>query len=95
MGKRDVSHDMELPQPLFWYRPGAHDSPIPVSESLHVTGLNDQHAYVDSVDEEIEWRPGDLVGFGVAHPCTTFDKWSLLYQVDDQYRVTDAVRTFF
>ncbi len=95
LGKRDASYDMKLPQPLFWYRPDVHDSPVEVSKNFRVTALNDQHAYVDSVDEAIEWRPGDLVGFGIAHPCTTFDKWALLFQVDDRYRVTDAVRTFF
>ena len=38
---------------------------------------------------------GDLIAFGVGHPCTTFDKWPLLYTVDDGYRVTGGVRTFF
>jgi hypothetical protein len=28
-------------------------------------------------------------------PCTTFDKWRLLYVVDDDYTVTEAIRTFF
>ena len=38
---------------------------------------------------------GDLVSFGISHPCTTFDKWRLLYVVDDDYTVTEALRTFF
>ena len=38
---------------------------------------------------------GDIVGFGIGHPCTTFDKWQLLYLVDDAYNVTGAVRTYF
>jgi D-serine dehydratase len=40
-------------------------------------------------------RVGDLVSFGISHPCTTFDKWRLLYVVDDDYTVTEAIRTFF
>ena len=36
-----------------------------------------------------------MVGFGIAHPCLTFDKWQLLPIVDDDYRVIDAIRTFF
>ena len=28
---------------------------------------------------------GDLVGCGISHPCTTFDKWPLLLAVDDEY----------
>jgi D-serine dehydratase len=35
------------------------------------------------------------VGFGVSHPCTSFDKWQMLLVVDDQWRVVDAVKTFF
>jgi D-serine dehydratase len=40
-------------------------------------------------------RVGDLVGFGVAHPCTTFDKWQLLFVVNEEYDVLQAIRTFF
>ena len=95
LGKRDLSHDLELPQPLWWFRPGLHDAPQSVSPTLRVTALNDQHAFVDSADGHIPWCVGDLVGFGVGHPCTTFDKWPLLYTVDDGYRVLAGIRTFF
>ncbi len=95
LGKRDLSHDLELPQPLWWFRPGLHDAPQAVASTLRVTALNDQHAFVDSSDGSVPWRVGDLVGFGVGHPCTTFDKWPLLYTVDDGYRVLDGIRTFF
>ena len=94
-GKRDLSHDLELPQPLWWFRPGLHDVPQRVAPTLRVTALNDQHAFVDSADGNIEWAVGDLVGFGIAHPCTTFDKWPLLYLVDEDYRVTGGVKTHF
>jgi D-serine dehydratase len=36
-----------------------------------------------------------MVGFGISHPCTTFDKWDLMMVVDADYRVVDAVKTFF
>ena len=36
-----------------------------------------------------------MVGFGIGHPCTTFDKWCLLMIVDDDYRVIGGVKTFF
>lgn len=36
-----------------------------------------------------------LVGCGISHPCTTFDKWSLLVEVDDEYNVIGGLRTFF
>jgi D-serine dehydratase len=38
---------------------------------------------------------GDMVGFGIAHPCLTFDKWQLIMMVDDDYNVTSGIRTFF
>ena len=38
---------------------------------------------------------GDMVGFGIGHPCTTFDKWSLLPVVDDDHRMVDIVVTAF
>jgi len=94
LGKRDISYDAMLPQPVRWFRPGVHDRPQPVQPGIAVTRLNDQHAYVDA-EGDMPWQVGDMVGFGIGHPCTTFDKWALLYLVDDDCRVTGAVRTFF
>ena len=39
--------------------------------------------------------PGDLVGLGISHPCTTFDKWRIIPVVNDEDRVTDLVHAFF
>jgi D-serine dehydratase len=36
-----------------------------------------------------------MVALGIAHPCTTFDKWDVLLVVDADMSVVDAVRTFF
>jgi D-serine deaminase-like pyridoxal phosphate-dependent protein len=38
---------------------------------------------------------GDIVGCGISHPCTNFDKWRLLPLVNDDYDVIDLVHTFF
>ena len=94
LGKRDLSHDIELPQPLLWHRPGASGGPRRVDAGVRVTALNDQHAFVDA-EGAMPWQVGDLVGFGVGHPCTTFDKWPLIYVVDDAYCVVRAIRTYF
>jgi D-serine dehydratase len=94
MGKRDVSYDAGLPVPEQWFRPGLHARPQSLGEGFRVTGLNDQHAYL-AVPEDGPLEIGDMVGFGISHPCTTFDKWQLLYVVDDDYRVVEALRTFF
>ncbi len=32
---------------------------------------------------------------GISHPCTNFDKWRVIPVVDDDYRVVDAIHTFF
>lgn len=95
LGKRDISSDLELPQPLWWFRPGLHERPQVVASALRVSSLNDQHAFIDSADGILPWRVGDYVGFGVGHPCTTFDKWPLLFTVDDDYQVIGGIRTFF
>ena len=58
--------------------------------------MNDQHAYLRwGADEADPAQVGDLIGCGISHPCTTFDKWRVLFTVDDAYRVTGAIRTFF
>ena len=92
-GKRDASYDMDLPRPLWWFRPGTHAAPQ-AAEGFSVRRLNDQHAHVNLPDGH-PLQVGDLMGFGISHPCTTFDKWSLLLEVDDAYRVVGAIRTFF
>ena len=94
LGKRDVSHDGALPRPLLWFRPGEHEAPRAVAWPLRTAALNDQHALLDTAPET-PLRPGDLVGFGISHPCLTFDRWRLLFVVDDAYRVVGGVRTFF
>jgi D-serine dehydratase len=94
MGKRDVSHDLDLPLPRQWFRPGLHERPQDLGPGFAVSGLYDQHACLRLPDGS-PLQVGDLVSFGISHPCTTFDKWRLLYVVDDDYTVTEALRTFF
>ncbi|MGA0602835.1 amino acid deaminase [Caulobacter sp. KR2-114] len=94
LGKRDVSYD-DPPVALAWFRPGAGMAgPEPAPQDHRVTQLNDQHAYL-STPPDTPWRVGDMVGFGISHPCLTFDKWRVLHVVDDAYGVTGAVRTYF
>jgi D-serine deaminase-like pyridoxal phosphate-dependent protein len=91
LGKRDVSHDIDLPLPL---RASGREGPRDVRGSLALFDLNDQHAYLRlAADDPL--AVGDLVGCGISHPCTSFDKWRLIPVVDDEYTVIDAVHTFF
>lgn len=99
-GKRDVSFDIDLPVALHWFRPGVHTAPQP-AVGWTITQLSDQHAFAQANDGEANdgeataFEVGDLVGLGISHPCTTFDKWPLLFEVDDAYRVIGGFRTCF
>lgn len=91
-GKRDVPYDAGLPIP---FAIGALGEPrSKTGPDVEVVSLNDQHAMV-RIPSGLELHPGELLGCGISHPCTAFDKWSLIPVVDDDYRVIDAVRTFF
>ncbi len=94
LGRRDVSSDVDLPVPLSWFRPGSAGMPQPLLSGHKVVELNDQHAHV-VVPTASPLQVGDMVALGVSHPCTTFDKWQIMFLVDDAYRVTGAIRTFF
>jgi D-serine deaminase-like pyridoxal phosphate-dependent protein len=39
--------------------------------------------------------PGDLVCLGISHPYTAFDKWQLIPVVEDDYTLSDLIRTYF
>lgn len=94
MGKRDVGHDVGLPQPKVWYRPGQMSAPAAVPTGSVVTALNDQHAYMQlPIDSPID--VGDMISVGIAHPCTTFERWHILMLVNEKLDIVDAVRTFF
>jgi D-serine dehydratase len=94
MGRRDVSFDVDLPVPERWFRPGLHERPQALGQGFQTVALNDQHGFLD-VPGDSPLQVGDMMAFGISHPCTTFDKWQLLYVVDDDYRVVEAIRTFF
>lgn len=91
LGKRDSSYDVGLPVPLVSVRDGG--SPVPLEGRAVVTELNDQHAYLRVRGAAL--AVGDLVGCGISHPCTTFDKWRVIPTVDDSYHVTGGIRTYF
>ncbi|KGM32032.1 type III PLP-dependent enzyme domain-containing protein, partial [Inquilinus limosus] len=93
MGKRDVSYDIELPIPTLW-RPVGAAAARPVPAGAVLTAMNDQHAYL-KLAEGFDPQVGDLVCCGISHPCTTFDKWQVMMVVEDDYRVSGAIRTFF
>lgn len=95
-GKRDLPYDEGLPIPQAIRRFG---EPVAVPlEGAVVTALNDQHAFV-RVPEDAAVAVGDVIRFGLSHPCTTFDKWRALAVVDDaladEPRVIGLLETTF
>jgi D-serine dehydratase len=91
VGRRDCSYDQGLPTPSLTAVPGA--SPT-VWQGAATVGMSDQHTHI-GIESTWEVKVGDLVGFVVSHPCSTFEKWKVLPVVDDDYRVVDAVLTAF
>ena len=91
-GRRDVPFDQDLPVP-FAVRPRSGER-LDVTGKLVVERLNDQHAYA-RVSSDVLMEPGDLVGCGISHPCTAFDKWRMIPVLDDDDHVIDAVATYF
>ena len=91
-GRRDVAFDAGLPTPALHFRAGGE--PVIAPESWKLTRIMDQHSFLHFVGGD-GIRVGDMIGFDISHPCTTFDKWRYLPVLDSEYRVIDVVQTFF
>jgi D-serine deaminase-like pyridoxal phosphate-dependent protein len=92
-GKRDLPFDEGLPEPQAVR--GRAGSTL---ANARVTALNDQLTFLE-VDPGSELHCGDVVRLGLSHPCTAFDKWTLIPVVDDidspDPAIVDLVRTYF
>jgi D-serine deaminase-like pyridoxal phosphate-dependent protein len=92
-GKRDAPYDLGLPTPRTVR--SARDGALRAApEGLEVVKLSDQHAWL-RVPPGDTLEVGDWVALGVSHPCTTFDKWTLIPVADRDNTVTAYLRTFF
>jgi D-serine dehydratase len=87
MGLRDVAIDQGLPSPLAAYREGV---PTSGAHEAAVLRLNDQHAFVQLAPSS-ELRPGDVVEFGLSHPCTCLDRHAVLYELGADGTVVGAL----
>jgi D-serine deaminase-like pyridoxal phosphate-dependent protein len=86
LGKRDVGCDIHNPIPFAKYTGKVEKFTGTIEK------LNDQHGFMRSSDK---FAVSELIGLGVSHPCTTFDKWKLIPLVNDDYDVVDLIHTFF
>jgi D-serine deaminase-like pyridoxal phosphate-dependent protein len=86
LGKRDVGCDIHNPIPF-----AKHTGKVEKFSGT-IEKLNDQHGFMRSSDK---FAVSELIGLGISHPCTTFDKWKLIPLVNDDYDVVDLIHTFF
>ncbi|MFT4161023.1 alanine racemase [Shinella sp.] len=91
VGMRDVAHDQGVPTPLALWRGGKRLAVL--GEGAVVMRLNDQHAFVHVPEPAVAL--GDVIEFGVNHPCTTIDKHDVIFGLDDKGAVSIVLRTFF
>jgi D-serine dehydratase len=91
-GMRDASFDQGLPVPLRVFRDGVEQQGL--AAALTVTRLNDQHAFL-SVAPEVALAVGDVIAFGISHPCTCLDRWRVILALDADGVVTRALPTQF
>ena len=92
MGRRDVPTDAGLPTPLLHSRGGSPPQLLPAKCEVHA--INDQHAYM-RIPHSADLEVGDLIGCGISHPCSAFDRWRTMLSVDSERLVTGAIRTYF
>jgi D-serine dehydratase len=88
LGKRDVPSDIEPPIPV---RMRDDDRSL---AGMRVERLMDQHA-ICRVPAELSLGPGEVIAFGISHPCAAFDRRRVLFELDDDNRVVGAIATVF
>ncbi|MBC2887024.1 alanine racemase [Ochrobactrum sp. CM-21-5] len=90
-GMRDVAIDQDFPKALTLYRNGQK---YDVFADATVQKLNDQHAFIQcAADADV--TIGDVIEFGISHPCTCLDRHSLIYGLDETATVINAYPTCF
>lgn len=97
-GKRDLPIDEGLPEPqLIGAKLGGPMEPLVGAE---ITSVNDQHSFMTFDAGTTTVRPGDVVRLGLSHPCTAFDKWTVIPVLADSgpegdQTVVELIHTFF
>ncbi len=92
-GRRDLPVDQDLPV-VVRVRSSADGVVRAAEPGFRVTKLNDQHAFI-ALDDDARLAVGDLVGFGISHPCTAFQLWREALVVDDADRILDVYELDF
>lgn len=93
-GRRDAGDDIGMPVPLQLVKSDGKRIPI---AGWSTNAMWDQHARLVANESEssTSLRTGDVVAFGVSHPCTTIDRWRSIVETDDDDNVLAAWETWF
>jgi D-serine dehydratase len=91
IGRRDVPFDAGFPVTL-WMKCRASGA-VRLARNIEVVRLNDQHCYLKLEDTKV--AVGDVISFGISHPCTAFDKWRVIPLVDDNLDIVELIHTVF
>lgn len=95
-GKRDMPVDEGLPEPQMLGR--SLGGGMEALDGASISAVNDQHCFLRFNPETTTVAIGDVVRLGLSHPCTAFDKWTLipvLAETGTDNRVVDLIHTFF
>lgn len=92
VGMRDASFDRGFPVPLNAWRGGACVTSL--ADAAEIDKLNDQHGFLH-LTGAVDLKVGDIVEFGISHPCTCFDRWGHFFLIDERHEVLSVHRTFF
>ncbi|XAS72190.1 alanine racemase [Micrococcaceae bacterium Sec5.1] len=97
-GKRDLPFDEGLPEPQLIgpVLGGAMES----LRGAEITSVNDQHCFMTYDPDTTSVQPGDVIRLGLSHPCTAFDKWTVIPVLSSaentgNQAVVDLIHTFF
>ena len=95
-GKRDLPVDEGLPEPQLLGN--ALGGEMTALDGALISSVNDQHSFLRFNPDTTTVGIGDVVRLGLSHPCTAFDKWTLIPVLADagtDNRVVDLIHTFF
>ncbi len=92
LGRRDLGTDSGMPRLVGHARPGGRRLPVP--EGIQSVAIWDHHLKFH-IDEPHDFQIGDLVGWGISHPCTTLDKWKAIHLINEFDIVTGVMATYF
>jgi len=96
-GRRDLPIDQDLPVVVRIRAADGTDAdgtPRAAEPGFTVTKLNDQHAFI-ALTDGAHLAVGDLVGFGISHPCTSFQLWREALVIDDADTIIDVYELHF